>query len=116
MVRNWEMRRAAFGEKAFDSMTLDGALSEDMDTLKTGFLTCLRNGVNDKRAIILYDRPKLSHNNYDRDSAVSAIHCTPSVLLSCRILSLAHLTYTASRHVVYFPCRIRRCTHAEKWW
>lgn len=121
MVRNWEMRRSAFGDKAFESMTLDGALSQDFATLSTGFFTCLRNDVDDKRAVILFDRPKLAHTIYDRDSAVSKEISEESlnycVLCCCRRLE-THFqklyTTTASCHVVYFSCRIRRFLLPEK--
>jgi len=89
MVRNWEMRRAAFGEKAFESLTLQGALSEDEEILQTGFLQCLRNGCDDKRAMLLYDRPKLSHSIFDRNSAVRT-NATPSAFSH-----KPHLTHTS---------------------
>lgn len=81
MVRNWDMRRAAFGEKAFEPMTIDGALSEDVVTLKTGFFQLLQEGNEKERAIILFDRPKLTHNIYNRDSAVRYVW----LLWSCRL-------------------------------
>lgn len=76
MVKNWEMRHAAFGEKAFEPMTLEGALSEDRETLQTGFFQLLQTGNEEKRAILLFDRPKLSHEIYNRDSAVRS-RCDP---------------------------------------
>ena len=71
MVANWDMRRSAFGEKAFSPMTLKGALSEDMETMETGFIQLLRPGGEEERAIILFDRPALPHSIFNRDSAVS---------------------------------------------
>jgi hypothetical protein len=70
-VQNWEIRLGLFGEKAFEPMTLEGALSNDEQVLNTGFFQCLRNDIPDKRAILIKDRPKLSTASvYDRESAI----------------------------------------------
>lgn len=72
MVRNWEMRRTIFKELAFEPMTLDGALCNDTQTLRTGFFQLLQSGSSrqdENRAIFLFDRPKLLYS-YNRESAV----------------------------------------------
>ncbi|KAL9178260.1 hypothetical protein ACHAXT_001804 [Thalassiosira profunda] len=58
LVRYWEQRRKVFGDKFALPLTLNGALRDDIDTLKLGFLTLLPVPDEEGRAIIYYTNEK----------------------------------------------------------
>ena len=54
LIEYWKYRKLFFGSKAFLPMTIDGALSEDVDTLKSGFMNILPND-RGGRPVFYYD-------------------------------------------------------------
>jgi hypothetical protein len=55
LVEYWKQRKALFGaEKAFQPMTMKGALSEDLEVLLKGFLMILPSNAVGK-AVLFFD-------------------------------------------------------------
>ena len=69
----WDKRVAAFGpEKAFQPLTLDGALRDDSSALENGFIRLTTTKASGGRNILFCD-PALQDFQYARDSMVRAV-------------------------------------------
>ena len=67
LTKYWTARLSLFGESAFLSMTVDGALQNDTSVLDTHFCEILPNDKNGRR-VIFYNRFRICTTQYDRDS------------------------------------------------
>ena len=56
IVEYWKQRKSIFGPiKAFEAMTMNGALKDDMHTLNVGCMTILPNTTRSNRGVIFLD-------------------------------------------------------------
>jgi hypothetical protein len=71
LVEYWKQRKAVFGKtKAFESMTLNGAISEDWETLEKGFMMILPSNTAGQAVLFFDGAPS---ENLPRDSVVSSL-------------------------------------------
>jgi CRAL/TRIO domain len=79
-AKYWAKRIEIFGEKAFQPITLNAALKDDVETLKMGFIQCL-HGCRDARGrrIVYLDCVALNQPGVDNDSMLRCmlyvLHC-----------------------------------------
>ena len=69
LAEHWKQRKAIFGaSKAFEPMSINGALSEDLDTLKRGNMMILPSNSSGQAVLFFNGAPSES---FPRNSVVS---------------------------------------------
>lgn len=68
MASHWKHRRQLFREKAFDPMTICGAMRDDIEELERGFFTICPHDVHGRPVLFLNRTGSTKSSTYDRDS------------------------------------------------
>ena len=123
LVEYWKFRKMLFGEKAFLPMTIDGAMRDDLETVKVGFLSVLPDDKGG-RPVLYYDRVRHYKSRITRDIEVRDLCLLHKYMLStlCDATNSKTLTqklsFSSHSFVIFFIsrnyCRNRNLRNNEE--